>query len=136
MTQCTTPSTTADKLTGQAFRTRRAQVQVIKDAILKDGCPELHTDSTALCSHFKLRRGLVGGEAAEAQVYSHAAGIVIRFWVYGQDFSVRCRDLVLLDTGDKGPEIWLEVDGKLFPHDAGKYVIPAIQILNAYKTGR
>ena len=126
---------TTNKLTGQAFQTRRAQVQAIKDAILAGGQPELHADSTALCSHFKLRRGLVAGETAEAQIYFHPAGQLIRFWVYGSDFSVKCRDLVILDTFDKGPETWLEADGKLFPHD-GKYIVPAIQIRNAWKTGR
>lgn len=128
-------STTQTKLTGIAFATRRAQTAAIKEAIVHNGSPELHADSTALCSHFKLRRGLVGGETTEAQVYTHSAGIVIRFWVYGQDFSVKCRDFVLLDAGDKGPETWLEADGKLFPHE-GKYLIPAIQIVNNLKMGR
>lgn len=130
-----TYSTSQLKLTGSAFQGRRAGVAVIKDAIVRDGSAELHSDSTALCSHFKLRRGLVGGEAAEAQVYTHPAGMVIRFWVYGLDFSVKCRDLVLLDAGDKAPETWLEAEGKLFPHE-GKYLLSTIQIVAAYKAGR
>lgn len=128
-------TTPKSKLSGTAFAARRAQIAVIKEAIVTNGTPELHEDSTALCSHFKLRRGVVGGETAEAQVYTHSAGIVIRFWVYGLDFSVKCRDLVLLDAGDKGPETWLEADGKLFPHE-GKYVLPAIQIASNIKQGR
>ena len=134
------PKEDSPKLTGAAFQARRSQVQAIKDAIVENGSPELHSDSTALCSHFKLRRGLVGGETAEAQLYTHSAGIVIRFWVYGLDFSVKCRDFVLLNTGDKSPETWLETNpgeanSKLFPHE-GKYLLPAIQIVGNIKNSR
>lgn len=123
------------RLTGQDFAARRAQVAAIQRAILTEGRPEIHDDSTSVCTHFKLRRGLVGGEQAEAQVYQHTAGAVIRFWVYGQDFSVKCRDLVVLPTPDKGPELWLEADDKLFPHE-GKYALAARQIVAATQNGR
>ena len=119
-------------LKGVAFAARRAQVAAIKAAILTDGKPEIHADSTALCTHFKLRRGLVGSEQVECQLYTHAAGQVIRFWVYGASFEVRVRDLVMLQDGEKGWDCWLDTtadgpEGKLFPHE-GKYLMPALRI--------
>lgn len=123
------------RLTGTDFRTRAAQVAAIHAAVLADGTPEVHADTTALCTHFKTRRGLVGGEQAEAQVTTHEAGTVIRFYVYGADFSVKVRDLILLPTPDKGAELWLEIDGKLFPHE-GKYSLAARQIVAAMMNKR
>lgn len=117
-----------EDLRGAAFAARRAQVAAIHAAILSDGSPELHEDSTALCSHFKLRRGAVGLERAEAQLYSHAAGAVVRFWVYDDDFGVKVRDLVMLPSGEKGWDVWLEADGRLFPHE-GKYTLAGQKVM-------
>lgn len=132
MTQFTT-TRTGKELTGQAYAARRAQVAAIKAAILTEGQPETHDDSSALCTHFKLRRGHIGGDQVEAQLYRHEAGQIIRFFVYGAGFDVRVRDLVMLhDSGEKGWECWLDTTadgptGKLFPHE-GKYLMPALRI--------
>lgn len=116
-----------------AFAARRAQVAAIHAAILEDGSPELHADSTALCSHFKLRRGAVGLERAEAQLTSHAAGAVVRFWVYDGHFGVKVRDLVMLPSAEKGWDLWLDADGRLFPHE-GKYSLAGQKVmLNALR---
>lgn len=122
-------------LRGAAFAARQAQVAAIQAAILENGSPELHGDSTALCSHFKLRRGRVGLESSEAQLYTHAAGAVIRFWVYDGDFGVKVRDLVLLPCEGKGWELWLDADGRLFPHD-GKYALAGQQVMMSAAAGR
>lgn len=119
---------------GLDFATRRAQVSALRDTILNDGQPELHADSAPTAIHFKRRPGLVGGAPAEAQVYTHPAGKVIRFWVYGLDFSVKVRELVILPSDDKGPEVWLDADSKLFPHE-GKYALAARLIEAAINAG-
>ena len=125
-----------------SFRARQAQVEAIAAAILADGLPELESDSSALCTHYRLRKGQVEGDYTEAQVTRHAAGYVIRFWVYPSDFSVRVRDLILLPPSDggKGWEMWLDTrsdgaEGRLFPHE-GKYVIPGLLIMGHHLSGR
>lgn len=121
-----------------AYAARQAQVAAIAEAIVRDGQPELHADSTALCSHFKLRKGEISGEQAEAQVYTHEVGIVIRFWIYGKNFDVRTRDLILLalPAGEKGYEVWLDDGAKLFPHEGGKYALAGQSILSNMMSGR
>ncbi len=131
----TDSTTKGARLTGEDFKVRRAQVAAILAAVLAGGKPEVHAGSSALCTHFKLRRGNVGADRAEAQVYSHEAGTAIRFWVYGPDFSARVRDLLILPTPDKGAEVWLGIDGKLFPHE-GKYMVAALQITANVLAGR
>ena len=76
-----------------------------------------------VCIHLKRRIGTVAGAFAEAQVYTHAAGRVYRFWVHGLDFSIKVRELIVLPSNDKGNEVWLDT-GKLFPHE-GKYALAA-----------
>lgn len=129
-----------------SFTARQAQVAALAEVILRDGAPELHSDSTALSSHFKLRRGFLpdgdgGMSQAEALVHSHAAGYVVRLWVYGADFSVKVRDVILLPSNEaKGFDVWLDTrdsagGGRLFPH-SGKYLMPAIKILSHCLLGR
>lgn len=130
-TQCTT----THRPNRIDFPTRRAQIAALRDAILNEGQPELHADSTPTAIHLKRRPGLVGGQHAEAQVYTHPAGKVIRFWTYGLDFSVKVRELVLLPSDDKGLDIWLDADNKLFPHE-GKYALAARQIDAQVAAGR
>ena len=136
-----------------SFTARQAQVAAIAEAIVRQGQPELHSDSTALCSHFKLRKGFLpaedrpgtygqgGLDAVEALVYTHDAGYVIRLWVYGTDFSVKVRDLILLRSAEaKGFDAWLDTTGdpgggRLFPH-SGKYLMPGMKILSHCLLGR
>ncbi len=129
-----------------AYAARQAQVAAIAEAIVRDGQPELHADSTALCSHFKLRKGFLpadggGMDAVEALVYTHAAGFVVRLWIYGADFTVKVRDVILLQSGEeKGYDCWLDTtadgpDGRLFPH-SGKYLMPGTKILSHCLLGR
>lgn len=122
------------RLSGQAFAARQAQVAAIKAAIDQGGEPETISASGTLTT-YKLRRGLVGGETAEAQVTRHAAGLTIRFWVYGADFTVKVRDLVLLPSNEKGFDLWLAADGKLFPHE-GKYASAGRLILANIMAGK
>lgn len=121
-----------------AYAARAAQVGILRDAILQQGQPELHADSTTLCPHFRLRKGQVEGEYTEAQLHRHAAGMVIRFWVYGGRFEVKTRDLILLPCA-KGYDVWLdttgEPGGRLFPHE-GKYSVAARLLLAAVAAGR
>lgn len=121
-------------LSGQAFAARQAQVAAIKAAIDREGEPETVSVSGTLTT-YKLRRGLVGGETAEAQVTRHAAGMQIRFWIYGADFTVKVRDLVLLPSNEKGFDLWLAADGKLFPHE-GKYASAGRLILANIMAGK
>jgi len=125
---------------------RAAQVAAIAEAIITDGQPELHADSTALCSHFKLRKGFLpaeggGMDAVEALVYTHAAGYIVRLWIYGADFSVKVRDLIFLPSAEaKGFDTWLDTtadgeSGRLFPH-SGKYLMPGMKILSHCLLGR
>ena len=120
------------------FAARQDLAAKLAAQIVAEGSAELHGDSTALCSHFKLRRGEVGGEPAEAQVYTHEVGIVIRFWVYGPNFEVRARDLILLalPAGEKGYEVWLDDGNKIFPHEGGKYSQAGQAILSNMMSGR
>lgn len=129
-------TTNTKRPTGLDFATRRAQVSALRDTILNDGQPELHADSAPTAIHLKRRPGLVGGQHAEAQVYTHTVGKVIRFWVYGLDFSVKVRELVILPSDDKGVDIWLGLDDtdKLFPHE-GKYALAARLIEAAINAG-
>ena len=139
-----------------SFTARQREVSALAATILRDGQPELHADSTALCSHFKLRRGLLpdgNGEmnAVEALVYTHPAGYIVRLWIYGADFSVKVRDVILLPSGEtKGFDVWLDTGGdaalssgciqphgggRLFPH-SGKYLMPALKTLSHCLLGR
>lgn len=122
----------------KVFAARQDLTARLAAQIVSEGSAEMHSDSTALCSHFKLRRGEVGGEQAEAQVYTHETGIVIRFWVYGKNFGVRTRDLILLalPAGEKGYEVWLDDGAKVFPHDGGKYAQAGQLILSNMMSGR
>ena len=122
----------------KVFAARQELAGKLAAQITTEGSAELHGDSTALCSHFKLRRGEVSGEQAEAQVYTHEAGIVIRFWVYGKNFDVRTRDLILLalPAGEKGYEVWLDDGAKVFPHEGGKYAQAGQLILSQMMSGR
>lgn len=108
-----------------AFLRRQRRAAKLRAEILECGQPETRPGSTDVSTHYYLRRGEVDGHYAEAQVYRHPAGIVIRFWVW-ENFGVRVRDLVLLPAdhyppAEPGWETWLEADGRLFPH-VGKYV--------------
>ena len=130
-----------------SFTARQAQVAALAEIILRDGQPELHADSTALCSHFKLRRGLLpdgNGEmnAVEALVYRHPVGNIVRLWIYGAAFSVKVRDVIFLYTEEaKGWDTWLDTGagdaegGRLFPH-SGKYLMPGLKILSHCLLGR
>ena len=129
-----------------SFAARQAQVAAIAQAIFRDGAPEMHKDSTAVCSHFKLRKGFLpdgdgGMNAVEALVYSHAAGNAVRLWIYGADFSVKVRDVIFLRAEEaKGWDTWLDTTsdgagGRLFPH-TGKYLMPALKILSHCLLGR
>lgn len=129
-----------------SFTARAAQVAAIAETIVRDGQPELHADSTALSSHFKLRKGHLpadggGLDSVEALVYTHRAGYIVRLWVYGADFSVKVRDLILLPSAEaKGFDTWLDTTadgegGRLFPH-SGKYLMPGMKILSHCLLGR
>lgn len=118
------------------FVARQELVALLQEEILTEGQPELWNDSTALCTHYRTRRGRVENEkgdfdAADAQVHTHAKGIVIRFWVYGKNFEVKTRDLILLRprAGEKGYEVWLDLGDKVVPHEAGKYALAGMVIL-------
>lgn len=118
------------------FRERQAEVAALLDTILNEGQQEVEAGSSAYCTNYRMRPGFIGDERCTAQVTRHAAGYLIRFWVYPGNFEVRVRDLALLPSEvDKGWDIWLQADGKLFPH-AGKYVMPAMAIMGHYFTGR
>ncbi len=77
----------------------------------------------------------------EALVYSHAAGYIVRLWIYGADFSVKVRDLIFLHSEEaKGFDTWLDTtadgpEGRLFPH-SGKYLMPGMKILSHCLLGR
>lgn len=115
-----------------AFLRRQRRAARLRTEILLRGQPEARPGSTGASTHFHLRHGEVDGHYAEAQVYRHPAGIVIRFWVW-ENFGVRVRDLVLLPAvhyspADLGRETWLEADGRLFPH-VGKYAERGLKML-------
>lgn len=129
-----------------SFTVRQAQVAAIAEAIITGGQPELHSDSSALCSHFKLRKGYLladggGMDSVEALVYTHAAGYVVRLWICEADFSVKVRDLILMPSAKaKGFDTWLDTradgeGGRLFPH-SGKYLMPGLKILSHCLLGR
>ena len=59
------------------------------------------------------RMGAGEMNAAEALVYKHPAGYVIRLWVYGGDFSVKVRGRHLFYTRRRrrGGDTWLDTTG-------------------------
>lgn len=122
----------------QVFVARQDLARKLSAQILTEGEPEQESDSTLTCRHFRHRRGEVSGEPATAQVHTHEAGVVIRFWVFGPKFDVRVRDLVLLalPKGEPGFEVWLDDGDKIFPHAGGKYDEAGRVILQTMMAGR
>ncbi len=121
----------------RVFAAQQELVSRLQEQILIEGQPETWSQ-TATATHFRIRRGGVAGENTDAQVHTHELGIVIRFWVYGANFDVRTRDLILLRlrTEEKGFEVWLDDGEKVFPHEGGKYALAGQQILANMLSGR
>ncbi len=123
------------------FRARQAEVAALLERVLTHGQPEVFEGSTRLCTNYKLRHGCIGDDACQVQITTHYnlvddnAGHLLRFWVFGPNFEAKTRDLVLLPAGgDKGWEMWLLADGRLFPHE-GKYALVATRIMCNYLFG-
>lgn len=121
----------------KAFAAQQDLVSTLQEQILTEGTPETWSQ-TATCTHFRIRQGDVSGERTQAQVFTHELGTVIRFWVYGKNFDVRTRDLILLRlrAGEKGYEVWLDNRKKVYPHEGGKYALAGMKILANVLSGQ
>ena len=115
----TTTTTFAPKLRGAQYQTRAAQAAAVKSVILAQGMTEPGQPP---------RLVTVNGQAAFAEAIMHPAGGIVRFYL-ADGSGVKRRELLILPTHEKGYDLWLEVDGKLFPHQ-GKYVMPAMRLLD------